>query len=124
MVVMTVSTEHIEIVQTHCGPRARIAGTGIKVADIVTDHYQLGWSPETIVRKFPHLTLAGVYAALAYYHDHKVEIDREIADGEQFVQEMMRQAPPSRLDENLARMGLTREQAMESLNRGDPLPPR
>jgi uncharacterized small protein (DUF1192 family) len=39
----------------------------------------MGESAEEIARKFPHLSLAGVYAALAYYHANREEVDAEIA---------------------------------------------
>ena len=41
--------------------------------------WKMGESAEEIARKFPHLSLAGVYAALAYYHANREEIDAEIA---------------------------------------------
>src|SRR5437870_2729132 len=109
---MTVSTEHIEVTPNVRGGRPRIAGTGITVQNIVEDHYHLGWSPEEIVRQFPHLTLAGVYAALTYYHDHRGEIDRRIEEDRLFEEEMIRNAPPSLLDQKLGQMGLTREEAI------------
>jgi len=57
--------------------RPHIAGTGITVHRIAI-FYKLGYSPEKIVRNYPHLTLAGVYAALAFYHANRAEIDAEI----------------------------------------------
>ncbi len=58
--------------------RVRIAGTGITVHRIAILS-NLGHSPEEIVRKYKHLTLAGVHAALAYYHANREQIDSEIA---------------------------------------------
>lgn len=46
---------------------------------IVSDYQGRGWSAEEIVRQYPYLTLSEVHAALAYYHDHEVEIDEELA---------------------------------------------
>jgi uncharacterized protein (DUF433 family) len=40
--------------------------------------YSWGESAETLASEY-HLTPAEVHAALAYYYDHKGEIDREIA---------------------------------------------
>ncbi len=61
--------------------RVCVAGTGITVhrVAILTN---LGHSPEDIVRKYKHLTLAGVHAALAYYHANRVDVDSEIAADE------------------------------------------
>ena len=50
-----------------------------RVAMIVTDYLNRGWSAEEIVLQYPYLSLAEVHAALAYYHDHSEEIDREMA---------------------------------------------
>lgn len=58
--------------------RPCITGTGISVHRIAILH-NLGHSPEEIVRKYEHLTIAGVHAALAYYYANKVEVDGEIA---------------------------------------------
>ena len=69
------------------GGRPRIDGTRISVATIalLVDH---GDSPEYIVReKYDHLTLGQVYAALAYYHSNRDEIDADIADELRFATE-------------------------------------
>lgn len=41
--------------------------------------YKLGWSPEEIVDRRGHLSLAQVYAALASYHANRDEIEADIA---------------------------------------------
>jgi hypothetical protein len=45
---------------------------------LVTDYAGRGWSAEEIVVQYPYLTLAEIHAALAYYHDHREEIDGEL----------------------------------------------
>src|SRR5512142_3380564 len=59
-----------------------------RVAMLVVDNQGRGWSAEEIVRQYPYRTLAEVHAALAYYHDHREELDAEIgaeaAEAEQF----------------------------------------
>lgn len=57
--------------------RPVIAGTGVTVRRIV-GWYQLGLSAEEIVSEIPHLTFAQVYAALAYYHANRSEIDADL----------------------------------------------
>jgi uncharacterized protein (DUF433 family) len=54
---------------------AYIAGTSMKVAHIVIDTQTWSMTPQEIRDNYPHLSLAQIYAALAYYHDHKAEID-------------------------------------------------
>lgn len=50
----------------------------VRVAQIVMDYLGHGMSAEEICRQYPHLRLAEVHAAMACYHDHTEEIDREI----------------------------------------------
>ncbi len=61
-----------------CGGRPRIARTGVSVRRIV-GWYKLGLSPEEIADRIGHLSLAQVYAALAYYHANREEIEGDIA---------------------------------------------
>ena len=58
--------------------RPRISGTGVTVQRIVI-LYKLGLSPEEIADEFGHLSLAQVYAGLAYYHANKEQIEAAIA---------------------------------------------
>jgi uncharacterized protein (DUF433 family) len=59
------------------GGRPCIAGTGVSVRRIA-QWYNMGLVPEEIVRKFGHLSLAQVHAALAYYHANQAEIDADL----------------------------------------------
>jgi len=59
------------------GGRPRIAGTGVSVRRIAVWH-NMGLIPEEIVRKFGHLSLAQVDAALACYYANKAEIDADL----------------------------------------------
>ena len=68
--------------------------------DIVVLHEQLGQTPDEIVSTYPSLTLADVYAALAYYFDHQQEIQDDIAEDRQLAGEMVR-STPSRLKQKL-----------------------
>ena len=68
----------------------------IRVAQIVADHLGYGWSAEEIIRQYPYLAPAEVHAALAYYFDHREEIDAELADELAELDRMARQ-PPSPL---------------------------
>ena len=59
------------------GGRAIIRGSRIAVSNVAYRHCR-GESVDEILEAWPHLTPAQVYDALAYYYDHKYEIDREI----------------------------------------------
>jgi uncharacterized protein (DUF433 family) len=73
---------HVESTPGTCGGAPRIAGTRIRVSQIVL-LVESGSSPDEIITSFPHLTLADVYAALAFYHDHRELIDTEIREGDE-----------------------------------------
>jgi uncharacterized protein (DUF433 family) len=76
--------------------RPCITGTRITVHRIAI-WYKLGYSAEEIFHQYPHLTLAGVYAALTYYHANRDVIDAEIeaedAEERRLEQEYARQSP-------------------------------
>jgi uncharacterized protein (DUF433 family) len=82
--------EHVEMVDGASGPKARIAGHRIRVLDVAIWHEKLGMSPDEIVDAYPTLTLADVYAALAYYWDHRDQIERAIAEEHAFVEAFRR----------------------------------
>jgi uncharacterized protein (DUF433 family) len=91
--------QHIEVTPGVSGAKPRIAGHRITVQNIVIWHERLGWSADEIAADYD-LTLADVYAALAYYFDHRDEIDQTIQEGEAFV-EALRQSTPSKLERGL-----------------------
>lgn len=59
------------------GGRPIIADTGVTVQRIVVWH-KLGLLPEEIAERIGHLSLAQVYAALAYYHANREAVESEI----------------------------------------------
>jgi uncharacterized protein (DUF433 family) len=97
----SISTEHIAKTTGICGGRACIAGHRIRVMDIVVQHDHFKYSPEQIVAEvYPSITLADVYAALAYYHDHREEIAADFAEERKW--EEYGKTQPSKLKEKLA----------------------
>jgi uncharacterized protein (DUF433 family) len=83
---------HIEITPGICGGKPRIAGHRITVHDIAVWHERLGQSADEICNDY-EISLADVYAALAYYFDHRAEIDAEIADSQSLIQALQQQTP-------------------------------
>ena len=71
------NSTHITKTPGICGGRACIDGHRVRVQDIVVWHEKRGYCPDEIVDMFPGITLADVYAALAYYFDNRREIDDE-----------------------------------------------
>lgn len=63
--------------KAHRKGRLCVAGTGTTVHRIAV-WYKMGWSAEEISRRYAHLPIANVYAALAYYHANQEEIEAEI----------------------------------------------
>ena len=59
--------------------RPTLTGTATSVRRVVV-LYQLGAGAEEIARRLSHLSLAQVYAALAYYHANRDEIEADLAE--------------------------------------------
>ncbi|MFP4121782.1 DUF433 domain-containing protein [Coleofasciculus sp.] len=100
MRLQPISTEHIAIDPDYCCGKPRIAGTRMPVATIAKLYLEMGESLEDIAQEY-NLPLASVYAAIAYYYDHREEIDRHTAESEAYVEQMKRNSPPSPLQEKL-----------------------
>jgi len=73
------------------GSKPCIAGTRIAVHDIVLMHLRLGQSLEQIAATYD-LPMAGVHAAMAYYYQHRDEIERKL-DADRELGERLRAAP-------------------------------
>ncbi|NBD14581.1 MAG: DUF433 domain-containing protein, partial [Cyanobacteria bacterium] len=58
--------------------RPYIKGTSMKVLELVTSIQAYGWSPEELHFQYPHLSMSQIYSALAYYWEHKEEIDADV----------------------------------------------
>ncbi len=95
-----VSNEHIEITPGVAGGKPRISGHRITVQNVVVWHERMGKTADEIATEYD-LTLADVYAALAYYFDHRAEMDESIRGGEAFAEEL-RRTTPSKLARKLA----------------------
>ena len=91
--------EHIVRTPGTLGGKPRIAGHRIAVQDVVVWHNELGMTAEQIAEDY-NLNIADVYAALAYYYDHKKEIDKKMKEDEEFV-EAFKKEFPSKLKKKL-----------------------
>ena len=84
MSIATIAYEHLDCSQAG---RPLIAGKNFKVNHLVEEHVAYGWSAEELALNHPQLTLGEIYCALAYYADHREEMDRELtASGDRAVQ--------------------------------------
>lgn len=94
--------EHIEIDATGV---PLIAGTTMKVVELVTAQNAYGWSPEELHFQHPYLSLGQIHAALAYYWDHKTDLDADIERRWRFVEQARAEAGPSPLAAKLRAEG-------------------
>ena len=85
--IMNLSTEHIVSDPDMCFGKPRIAGTRFTVKDVVIHHHYQGMSLIEIATDW-NLPLPGVYAAMAYYYDHKADFDRAFKDDDEFVRKL------------------------------------
>lgn len=91
--------EHISTHPDIAGGKPHVQGHRITVHNIVIWHEQMAYSVDEIANEYD-LTLAEIYAALAYYYDHKDAVDTEIQQSETFV-ETLRVKSPSLLAQKL-----------------------
>jgi uncharacterized protein (DUF433 family) len=68
-----------------------ISGSRVRVVDLITSHLYRHLTADELATNF-NLNLAQVYAALAYYYQHKAEIDAvlrsEAQQAEQYLQQL------------------------------------
>lgn len=60
---------------------AWIAGTKVKVTEVVLDKIAYGSSPEEIHFQHPNLSLAQIHGALTYYYENQDKVDEQIKHG-------------------------------------------
>jgi uncharacterized protein (DUF433 family) len=89
--MIVTATEHPHVVRDrrigHSEPI--IAGTGVRVRTLV-EYWRAGTPPEELLQAFPHVTLAQVFDALSYYHDHQEEINEFMHTTERLTPEELR----------------------------------
>jgi len=83
---------HVQIKHDRWGEYAIIADTRTSVATIVR-YAQMGYDAQTIITEIlPHLTMAQVHSALAYYFEHQDAVDAEMtADTDQVWQARLKE---------------------------------
>ncbi len=84
---------------------AWIDDTNVKVIEVALDKLAHGSSAEEMHFQYPHLSLAQIYAALSYYHDHQPELDAEIERGLDKYEALARAAQDSPLRKRLRQAG-------------------
>lgn len=100
----TVSYPHIEV---NDSGQAYIVGEGFrfKVRLLVQEHVAWGADAAKLQEGHPELTLSQIHCALAYYYDHKSQLDSDIAEGLALAEQMRAEQAPSSLTEKARAVG-------------------
>lgn len=101
----TITTPYEHIVVEDKGV-ALIAGSQMKLAQLVSEVMAYGWSPEELHFQHPYLSMGQIHSALAYYWDHEEEINQQIEDDLQYSDRMRRAAGETPLVTRLKAKGL------------------
>ena len=91
---MALATLSINLIARDVKGRPHIAGTKMRVSQIAIERGVHDYSPEDILESHPHLTLAQIHAALAYYYENKAEIAAEIETSVRFAESSRALAGP------------------------------
>jgi uncharacterized protein (DUF433 family) len=91
--VHTISA-HVEVTPGAAGGKPRMAGHRITVQDIVLWHERVGLGADEVATEYG-LTLTDVYAAIAYYYDHREAIDQAFRTDDELIA-TLRQRTPSK----------------------------
>lgn len=92
----TAETRYEHIVLDEAGT-AMIAGTTMKVIELVSEQSAHGWSPEELHFQHPYLSLGQIHSALAFYWDHRAVLDQDIARRRARAQDLRRKTPSAPL---------------------------
>jgi uncharacterized protein (DUF433 family) len=99
----TTAYEHIQLDEKGV---AFIKGTTMKVVELVMAHKAYGWSPEELHFQHPYLTMSQIHSALAYYWEHKEELEADIQRRGEYVEQLREEAGPSPLAARFRSQGL------------------
>ncbi len=84
--MLTIVTEQPPLTPNEDGV-IRIGRTRVML-DTVIAAFNEGATAEEIAQQYPALTLAEVYATVAYYLNHKADVDAYLRAGEQLAQQV------------------------------------
>src|SRR5271167_12241 len=102
---MAVAVSYPHIVKIEGRPARLERLPRIRVAQIVIDYLNHGWSADEICIHYPHLKRAEVHSAMAYYFDHQAEIERELEEEQNLIEEARQKAKPTAIEIRLRSKG-------------------
>ena len=100
---ITTTYEHIRLDDESI---PHIVGTTMKVVELVMAQEAYGWSPEELHFQHPYLSMSQIHSALAYYWEHKKELDADIKERLNFAEQSRQEAGGSPLAARLRNEGL------------------
>ncbi|MEG4321176.1 MULTISPECIES: DUF433 domain-containing protein [unclassified Microcoleus] len=83
-----------------------IAGTTMKVIELVQAHIAYGWSPAELHLNHRYLTMSQIHSAFAYYWDHKEELDADMQRRFEYAEKLRLEAGESQAAKKLQAQGL------------------
>ena len=83
-----------------------LAGTTMKLVELVTSVVAYGWSVAQLQEQFPQLTMGQIHSGLAYYWDNKEALDRDVERRFRMAEEMREEMGETPLVQRLRREGL------------------
>lgn len=85
---------------------AWIDDTKTKVIEVILNWIAYGWGPGEIHQQHPHLSLAQIHAAFAYYYDHQDALDAEIKRRREYADKLAAKSPETPGRKKLREQGL------------------
>lgn len=82
----------------------QIAGANTKVVELIANAQASGGTPEELHQELPHLTVEQIEAALAFYAEHREEIDADIERRLRKVERLRRELGQPPIVERLRRL--------------------
>ena len=81
---------------------AWVDDSGLKVLNLAIGHVAHGWSASELNEQYPEMSMAQIYAALSYYHDHRHELDAQAAKELEDAEQLRAKLGPTPLEKDLA----------------------
>jgi Protein of unknown function (DUF433) len=75
---------------------------GFKLLSLIAEQQANNWNAHELLEQFPQLTMGQIHSALAYYWDHQVECDAELARLERQADELRSSLPVSAAQKRLS----------------------
>jgi len=83
-----------------------IAGTTMKLIELVSGYISYGWSPEELHFQHPYLSMSQIHSALAYYWDHQTVLNADMERRFDQVEKLREEVGESALVSKLRTQGL------------------